>query len=146
MSKQPGVKFIYLFCTDINAIRHFYTELLGLDEIYFQDDPGGGVAYMCDGLQFAFHTNPQTQAAGDGWAWQPGYEGGTAPVISWSVLITEDEYSSTVQRLINAGVPAIYEKPTWNYYWGFPVKDPMGNTVEVVFPPDDEPESTEWSW
>jgi hypothetical protein len=30
-------------------------------------------------------------------------------------------------------------------YWSFPVRDPMGNTVEVFAMPAERPEITEWT-
>jgi hypothetical protein len=125
-------------------MRHFYSELLDLNEIYHAEGPEGSVAYDCDGLQFTIMVNPDAQLAGTGWAWQPGWQEGTSTAMSWSVVLDEARFAPAVQRLITANVPCYHEKPAWKYYWSFPVKDPMGNTVEVVWPLDGEPEDTEW--
>ncbi|WP_420641740.1 VOC family protein [Candidatus Leptofilum sp.] len=143
MSNPQGVKFIYLPCNNVQAMRHFYSELLRLNEIYF-DNSSGGLAYNCDGLQFTFFSDPKAQPISSGWAWQPGWRKGDQPVISWSVSYTEEEFRTVVDKLKTEDVISFYEKPHWHFYWSFPVKDPMGNTVEIVWAPEDEPKRNEW--
>ena len=36
----PGVKFLYVPCSDLAAMRRFYTDLVGLDEVYHSEDDG----------------------------------------------------------------------------------------------------------
>ena len=144
MPLQPGVKFIYLFCNDVAAMRHFYTDLVGLKETHFADGPEGGVTYDCDGLQFTIFGEKSKLPVTDAWAWQPGWGAGDSPTISWSVVLTEDAYGLAVQRLIDANVPRFDAKPQWRGYWSFPTQDPMGNTVEIVLPLDEEPARTAW--
>ena len=144
MSTPPGVKFIYLFCADLQKMRYFYTELLGLQEIYYDDDLNGTVAYDCDGLQFTISVDPGAQSSTQGWARQPGWEGGREPSLSWSICLTENDYGEVIQKLQAAKVVAFHPQPQWQGYWSFPVKDPMGNTVEVVLAPQEEPENILW--
>lgn len=132
----PGVKFIYLFCTDLAAMRHFYGVLLGLQEIYFSATEGS-VAYNCDGLQFTIFEREEAARAPEGWAWQPGWREGTVAQIGWSVVLTEEGFDTAVDRLREVGVATYYDEPQWHGYWSFPVKDPMGNTVEVVYAPEE---------
>jgi len=141
MSPQPGVKFLYLFCDDLQAMRHFYSYLLGLNEIYYSEEPDGTVAYDCDGLQFTIIFNAAAQKAPSGWGWQPGWQTGNRPIISWSIVLTEGAFQTAVQNLKGAGVNAFYEAPQWQNYWSFPVKDPMGNTVEIVLTSEKEPKN-----
>ena len=142
MAHSPGVKFIYLFCNDLEAIRHFYTDLLHLHEIYFSD--GQSVAYDCDGLQFTIMFDADVKPALAGWGWQPGWQAGRNSVVSWSVVLDEEAFKTAVTKLTLSGVESYYDKPQWKNYWSFPVKDPMGNTVEVVLPLDNQPEYSEW--
>ena len=144
MSPPPGVKFIYLFCQDLDAMRHFYSQILGLNEIYFAEGPEASVAYNCDDLQFTIMQNPEAQRAPPGWAWQPGWQAGTSTAVSWSVVLTAETFGRAVQRLLDAGVESYHDQPAWKFYWSFPVKDPMGNTVEVVWAPEEEPDVKEW--
>ena len=135
MSTQPGVKFLYLFCNDLHAMRTFYSDLLGLNEIYYSEEPDGSVAYDCDGLQFTIILDKSILNEDQGWARQPGWEGGKQSAISWSVVLTGEGFQTAVHKLIDAEVTSIHNRPEWHNYWSFPVKDPMGNTVEVVLDP-----------
>ena len=49
---EPEVKlsFIYLYATDLAAMRHFYTDLLGLSETSYQEGPEGWLGYKSGGL------------------------------------------------------------------------------------------------
>ena len=49
-----GVRFIYIPCSEQPAMRRFYTNLLGLDEIYHSEEDRS-VVYDCDGLQFSIY-------------------------------------------------------------------------------------------
>lgn len=146
MSTTPGIKFIYIFCNDLQAMRYFYTNILGLNEIYYSDPPDGTVAYDCDGLQFTIINNPKAQQAPKDWAWQPGWKEGNGAITGWSICLTENNYSSVIQKLHTNEVESYYQNPKWLNYWSYPVKDPMGNTVEVVLTPDQEPEKTVWQF
>ena len=144
MSTPPGVKFVYLFCDDLQAMRHFYTEILGLHEIYYAEHPDRTVAYDCDELQFTIIFDPKAEPVTQGWAWQPGWREGMQPTISWSVCLTKDGYSSAIKKFKAHSVESYYQNPQWLNYWSYPVKDPMGNTVEIVLNLDQEPENTVW--
>jgi hypothetical protein len=85
------------------------------------------------------------------WAWQPGDGMGKAPIMSISIEIPEKEYRSIVQRLRVASVKTLTKTPTWRQmsYWGWTVKDPMGNTIEVYAVPKEKPkkgQTPEWTW
>lgn len=133
-STAPGVKFIYIPCADLAAMRVFYSTLIGLDEIYHSDEERS-VAYRCESLQFSITEHPDAMPDEGDWAVQPGWRGGTAAAASWSVELDEPAFRSAVQRLIDAGVEARHAEPQWVSYWSFPVRDPMGNTVEVTYAP-----------
>lgn len=146
-----SVKFIYSLCNDIEAMRHFYTDLLGMKEIAFYNDEEqkfGYLSYLCaGGLEFDFFYIGKEAPIHKEWAWQPGYEGGTLPVPSWSVNVPEEDFPEVVKKLKEDGVKSFQENPYWclDSYWAFPVADPQGNTVEVYSIPKEKPESTEWS-
>lgn len=132
---EASVRFLYLYCNDLAPMRRFYSDLLKLDEIYF--DAGNAVAYKCDMLQFSITQVDQELPVIDGWAIQPGWSGGTQPIISWSIECDEDAFRSIVVRLKDEGVPSFYLRPQWAGYWSYPVRDPMGNTVELTYPHGD---------
>jgi hypothetical protein len=69
MPAPPGLKFIYLYNNDLQSMRHFYSQLLGLNEnhcaavntIQTAAANGAAVPFDCDGLQFAIFVDPTFQ-------------------------------------------------------------------------------------
>lgn len=145
---QITLGYIYISCNDIVAMHHFYVELIGLDEQAYKSE--GQIRWLvcrCRGFELMFFAAEDGVAPViDGWHAQPGWEGGTVEGVSWSIEVPAELYAETVQRLKADGVPCFFDKPQWlqDNYWGFPVKDPMGNTVEVFNLPKERPEQTEW--
>jgi catechol 2,3-dioxygenase-like lactoylglutathione lyase family enzyme len=145
--RQITLGYIYVSCNDIAAMRRFYVELLGMPEESYRDD--GEYKWLvcrCRGFELMFFTADTPIGQIQGWHAQPGWEGGTLEGVSWSVEVPPELYAATVQRLLDGGVEHYFDKPQWfqNNYWGFPVKDPQGNTVEVFCLPATRPESTVW--
>lgn len=139
---EPGVRFLYVPASNLDAMRRFYTELLGLEEVWFA--AAEGVAYDCAGLQFTILHDPEAAAA-EGWATQPGWTGDTVGAISWSVVLSEPAYRKAVAELsAEPGIRLLHQVPQWVGYWSFPVTDPMGNTVELSWPTA-EPGSPRWA-
>ncbi len=147
--KEPKVKlgFIYNHCNDVEAMRKFYTDLIGLKEFAFHnDEQWGWLCYKTGGLELMFFRTEDMIPVQEQWAVQPGWEGGTFEGTSWSIEVPGESFSSVVKRLLSAGIKCFKDKPMWlqDSYWGFPVMDPMGNTVEVYSTPKEKPASTEW--
>lgn len=141
-----NLRFLYIFCRDLEEMKHFYSDLLEMEEFYYVAGPDGGLAYRCDGLQFTIFPTQQPLEVVQEWHRQPGWPGGTSARASWSVESdSHDAYAAAIARLHAAGVPAFFDQPQWIGYWSFPVKDPMGNTVEVVLPLDGPPDNPIWS-
>lgn len=141
------LSFIYNHCNDIEEMRRFYTDLIGLKEFaYHNDEQWGWLCYKTGGLELMFFRTEETIPKQEQWAVQPGWEGGTFEGTSWSIEVPEEEFASVVERLLSAEVRIFKDKPMWlqDCYWGFPVMDPMGNTVEVHTSPKEKPASTEW--
>lgn len=130
---QASLRFLYLYTHDLEQARRFYSDLIGLNEFYYQ--AGESVAYRCDALQFSIEQHPEARSVPpEGWALQPGWVGGSAPLISWSVECDPAAFRQAVQRLQAAGVSTLTPEPQWVGYWSFVVRDPMGNTVELSDP------------
>lgn len=139
---EPGIRFLYIPASDIASMRLFYSDLLGLDEIWFK--AGQGVAYDCEGFQFAIFLDAGSSLVFGEWATQPGWRGDTVGAISWSVVLSESGYRAAVDRLLaSPDVPKLLDSPQWVGYWSFPVRDPMGNTVELSWP-DPAPSTATW--
>ncbi len=139
---MTGLKFLYVPARDLTSMQRFYSEFLGLEEIYTSDDQ---VAYACNGFQFSIYSAPDAAPAPDEWATQPGWEGETVPLVSWSVELDEAAFVNAVHAIRLSTSRTLYDKPQWVGYWSFPVKDPMGNTVEITWPPTKPPRSAGWA-
>ena len=139
---MPGVRHVYLSAEDLDAMRWFYGALLALEEVYFSAEEQL-LAFDCDGLQFTIY-GADVEPSAAGWATQPGWVGGTEPAISWSVELPEEEFRPAVERLTRAGIVALHDAPVWVGYWSFPVRDPMGNTVEVTWPEPSDDDDRTW--
>ncbi len=137
--------FLYTHCNDLAGMRDFYSRLLGLEELFFAEGADGGLAYRLGGVQFTVLPAPEELPADAGWDRQPGWNGGTGAGTSWSIEVGDLEpFRDLVERLVAAEVPRFDECPQWRGYWSLPVKDPMGNTVEVTYAPADEPADKRW--
>jgi hypothetical protein len=133
---KSSLRFIYFYCNELNKVRTFYSELIQLHEIYFEDH--ASVAYQCDQLQFSFSQITEKLPVHDGWATQPGWQGGELPVPSWSIECEEHAFKKVVERLQKSKVESFHQHPVWIGYWSYPVKDPAGNTVEITWPGDED--------
>jgi hypothetical protein len=142
-----SIRFIFTMCNDIVAMRHIYSELIGLEEISFKDDEEWGwLSYKCDGFQLMIFRAEEELPIREDWSWQPGYGGGPMEATSWSIEVPEEDYPEIVKRIQSDEVKKYSDKPEWRQdsYWGFSILDPMGNTIEIYTEPKEEPASTEW--
>jgi len=145
--RHAQMKFIYNMCNDLEAMRIFYTDLVGLEQGSFRnDEEWGWLVYRNEGFEMMFFRAEKEIPVQDEWASQPGYEGGSLEAVSWSICVTEESFPIVVERLKSAGARCLKERPEWRQdcYWGFSVMDPMGNTVELYTQPKERPRSTEW--
>lgn len=136
-----NIRFIFNFCNDIEEMRRFYSEIVGLQEVSYQnDDDWGWLVYQNEGFQFMWFRSDENLPVIDGWAAQPGYPGGEFAITSWSIEVPQEDFEEIVEKLKSAGVKLLSMKPEWRQdsYWGFTVMDPMGNTVEIFYEDDQE--------
>ncbi|MGI9648543.1 MAG: VOC family protein [Acidimicrobiia bacterium] len=120
---------MYLHSGDLALARRFYTDLLGLSESYFSAEDGT-IGYQVGTLQISIATHGEA-VPDEGWAKQMGWEGGTTASPSWGVELEARKFCRAVEATRRTGVPARHSEPQWVGYWSFPVKDPMGYTVEI---------------
>ncbi len=138
------VDFVYVYCNDVAAMRHFYVDLLGMQ--ISDDMEGYYFCLMCGGLRFMVFAAENPVEVLEAWSDQPGWMGGVLPRVSWSVGVPPEQLDAVARRLTAAGAPTWSAVPFWaqDSYWSFPVRDPMGNTVEVYALPTERPASTTW--
>ena len=148
-AEKPKVnaRFLYLMCNDVAAMKRFYADLLGMKPAGFMDSPQ--FAYFVvqsEGLQMMWFRADKPLPVATAFASQPGWQGGTLETTSWGILIPEEDFAATVERLKTGGVTCFASAPQWlqDSYWGFPVLDPMGATVEVYSTPREKPKATVW--
>ncbi|GAB3534460.1 hypothetical protein GCM10027403_10370 [Arthrobacter tecti] len=130
--------FLYTSTEDLASSRRFYTDLVGLVQIWDEPD---GVAYgIDDAVQFSIDFNPDAKRV-TGWSFQPGWVYGlgiesrpTSAHSSWSIPLAPRQFKEAVARLQAAGSEALRPEPFWVGYWSYVVKDPMGRTVELSDP------------
>lgn len=136
-----NIRFFFDFCNDLNEMRRFYTELVGLKEVSFRDDgENSWLVYQCEGFQIMWFKSGKRIEPRNEWAIQPGYTGGKLEVRSFSIEVPEKKFSEIVGKLISAKVKTLADAPQWRQdsYWGYSVMDPMGNTVEIYTIPENE--------
>lgn len=135
-----NIRFLYGFCNDVAATRRFYTELLGMKEGTAVDTKDFGfVTYRCEGLEYMFFRAEKPLPVEERWADQPGEAvDGAQPLMSMSIAVPWADFRATVKRLREAKVKTAKPSPSWRQasYWGWTIKDPMGNTIEVYSTPD----------
>ena len=141
----PKLHYIYTFCNDLDAVRAFYTDGLGLTEGMYEPEYGC-LSYKIQGMEFMFWKTDEDLKKPADFAGQPGGGGGAALVTSWTIVVAESEFPSVVSKLTAMGVEINKGGPQWlqDSYWAFVVKDPAGNTVEVCTYPAERPASTVW--
>lgn len=134
---MPGrVFFLYTRSNDVAASRRFYSDLLGLDQIWDETDD---IAYMVgDTVQLSIGYERDATVEKE-WAFQPGWVFGLGiepsprrAIASWSIPLSPESFLSAVARLQDAGTAALQPEPIWVGYWSYAVKDPMGQTVELA--------------
>jgi len=124
--------FLYLHANDVDASRTFYRDVIGLPEV-FRSPEGDVVGFRAGDVQLtvAHHDGP---AEPIDWAGQLGWEGGAAGVPSWGVELDSAGFVRAVAAASAHGSRTRWPAPHWVGYWSFPVRDPMGNTVEISTP------------
>lgn len=144
--------FVYNYCNDVNAIRQFYGELLGMEEVSFKnedDSHWNWVIYKSGEVQFLFFQLDQPAPTVDGWAMLPGPgQGDLLPTASYSVTgLDEAKFKQVYQSSKEMKIKANPEVPTWRQdsYWGLTLKDPSGRTIEVCWEPQGKPSETTWT-
>ncbi|MFW2340865.1 MAG: VOC family protein [Acidimicrobiia bacterium] len=121
--------FLYLHCNDLESARRFYSELLGLTEVFFSAEDGT-IGFQVGTLQITVTAHADTVQV-DGWAKQLGWKGGSTPTPSWGIEYSPSGFRRAVEAARTSRVDTHDSEPVWVGYWSFPVRDPMGYTVEI---------------
>ena len=103
--------------------------MLGLREIYFSGVEQS-VGYQIGSVQITINAHTESGHL-EGWSSQLGWEGGTTSHPSWGFQLEAGSFRDAVERSTPHRAQAFHSEPKWIGYWSFPLKDPMGNTVEI---------------
>lgn len=126
---------IFWYCNDVEPMRHFYTELLQLEETFYRnDDEAGWLTYQSGTLQVVFMRVEKSLPVTAEWAVQPSYTEGTAHVPSWVIQIPYDAFDATIDRIKASDTTIRLEDSIRSPREGhksFWVRDPMGTTIEI---------------
>lgn len=128
-----------VICPDIEKIRYFYENLLGLKEksnknkkyaIFQMGDTEVMFCEASDGQLLASPSHSQNK------------------ICAWSIPIPEALYLGLLYQLKQAGQTFLTQKPEWrnNRYWGVTVSDPVGNHIELYTTPSQPPPRTDWEF
>lgn len=94
--------FLYLHCLDLEPMRRFYSNVLGLDEIFHSTDEGA-VGYQIGTLQLTIAVHNDVEPV-DGWATQLGWKGGSTAAPSLGVELDSDSFRRAVQAVQSTAV------------------------------------------
>jgi catechol 2,3-dioxygenase-like lactoylglutathione lyase family enzyme len=130
MKKRFG--FTYLFCTDLNKMKHFYRNILGLNLIWEDEE---AIAFKIGDHQLAIFSHKDFVPLKSQFSIQPGWEGGSLPATSWSLECDPEDFLTIYQAVReDQTIRSWSPKPTWVGYWSFPLLDPMNHTIEITCP------------
>lgn len=125
-----GFHFTYLFCNDLEKMKKFYSEILHLELIW---EDSQTIAYKIGEHQLAICLDKSVTSFSSEFSQQLGWQGGTAPRISWSLECDLQDFQEIVTSVqANLEVPRKFSQPKWVGYWSFPLLDPMNHTIEVT--------------
>lgn len=146
--EKPAARLgmVFSYCNDLEAMRRFYTDLIGMAQRGYSAEYGF-LTYTFAGGEMMFFASDEELPVNTEWGDQPGYQGGTLKVTSWAIDVPESLFPEVIKRLNQAGVKSHTDDPEWRFesYWGINVMDPMGNTVELYSIPAEKPASPTWS-
>ena len=102
------ISTIFKWCTDIEAMRRFYTDLLGLEETFFQHEGSQGwLTYKSQDVQIVFIQTETPLPVATEWAKQPGYAEGSLETSSWVMTVSYAEFSKIVERVQTTVYPSL---------------------------------------
>lgn len=122
--------FTYLFCNNLELMKEFYSEFLGLELIW---EDTRSIAYKIEDHQVSITLDKEITPFSSKFSKQPGWQGGTVSRVSWSLECDKDDFLEIVESIKEyPKVKAWNQKPIWVGYWSFPVLDPMNQTIEIT--------------
>lgn len=123
-----------MFCNDLEKMKEFYSSILKLDLIW---ESAKDIAFKINDHQLSITFDKKYRSPSLDFSIQPGWVGGSAPRISWSIECDQEDFIQIVRNAKKKGIPSYYERPNWKGYWSFPILDPMNQTIEITCTKED---------
>jgi len=129
---------------DVSLVEKFYAKLLNLSVTGSCEE--GWLGIELGEMQILYFKSDYEIEKLQEWAWQPGYRAGAGNLTSWGLEFEENDFQKVVGNFQATAAESLYQRPDWrrDKYWGFTVKDPMGNTIELYTVPKESPGNKEW--
>ena len=123
---------LFFNCNDIDAMRAFYTDLLGLPESYYRNsEQHRCLAYQIQGTELVFMPAPEELSFQTDWARQAGYAGSESTAKSWLFTMSYADFETLSNRIRKSAIP-VYDNPEeCDVSQQLFIKDPMGMTIEL---------------
>ncbi len=125
---------IFRWCNDVEKMRQFYTECLGLNETYFKNDhEHGWLTYQLSEVQLVFTRSDEPLSESNLFAKNPAYRDGETHETSWVIEVEPVDFKPIVEKIKQNGYPIYNDGPYSNRpgHLQMIVRDPMGMTVEL---------------
>ena len=140
MTGKIHLHTVFRWCNNVDVMRGFYSDLLGLKETFYRNDAEHGWLTYQAGTQIVFMRGTQPIDMVTGWAEQPGYAGGQTQVDSWLITFSKTDFESLKQRVENSNIEQLAGDGI-DSSRQIIVRDPMGVTVELSIDSDTNGES-----
>jgi len=131
-SVVPHYSTLFIYVNDINDMRDFYTDIIGMEETFFDNDRGW-LTYDSNGLQLVMIRAAAPLPVNEDWAKCPGYaDSGEAEIPSWVLTIPDIRFDVVIQHLKDGKAPLLgdIQEPQPGHRQVM-TRDPMGTNIEV---------------
>ncbi|MEM9953764.1 MAG: hypothetical protein AAF846_19300 [Chloroflexota bacterium] len=129
MSHSIYIDTLFRWCVDVVPMRHFYTEILQLEETFFRnDDEHGWLTYQVGDVQLVFIRATDSLPIESSWAISPAHEG-DKELDSWVIRVTEPIFMAVKERATKNDVPI--HDGEYDRDKHLIVRDPMGMTIAI---------------
>jgi len=113
----------FYWCNDIDKMRHFYSELLGLEETYYQNDSERGwYSCLAENIQLVCVRAGLPLPVRE--SWEQPIDDENSP--TWQIKLPMETLLTALNRLKTAGVQSIKSQDNTII-----VFDPMGSPIQL---------------
>ncbi|HEX9745596.1 MAG TPA: VOC family protein [bacterium] len=137
---EVAISWVNIAVNDVSEMRHFYTDLIGLEEMAFADtDEFGMLGYNCGGFHIAFIKAFREIPVATEFAHIPSIGAPPYNGTSFSIVLTKDRFDEVVGRLADEGYQFQTDGPVQEFHGMMlhRVMDPMGYTVDLAYSPEE---------